>query len=398
MKRKRWGIALILFTLLCSLFFLSACAKSETDYADSGAKAARSNDMAQSYATDEAGQTDQAAGELSAQPADIDLHTPADAKIIRSGYVDMETTSFDQTLSDLSAQAGTLGGYVESYNVSGSSYTDDAGRFSTLTVRIPADQFSAFTDSLSAYGNITHSEMFTEDVTSQYTDIEARLTSLRTQETRLLELLAQAEDVSDILEIEAQLSDVRYEIESLTGMQKNYDERIAYSTLTINIREVSTLSIVSGVPQSFGEELAQSFTNSIKAFAKAARGFAVGVVYALPYLIIVALIVFLIVFFTRRASRKRRARMAAQPGMPAYGAHPAPPVFGRQSPGPERTAAGKPDESTAHLPANYDQSPPVKGKKPIKPEPAGKHTDAAAPKKASQNPDDGNSQPPRQDK
>lgn len=329
MKRHRWGVALIALSLSCTLLFLAGCAKSAgSESAYDGGDAARNaySAPAEGYESTQSAQLDEetasADNALSAGTVNIELHTPDQAKIIRTGYVDMETTSFDQTLEDISARANELGGYVESYNVSGSSYTasDSGGRYSTLTVRVPADQFTAFTGSLGEYGNITHNEMYTEDVTSQYTDIEARLASLRTQESRLLELLAQAENVTDMIEIETKLSDVRYEIESLTGTQKHFDERIAYSTITIGVSEVSTLSVVSGVPQSFGEELAQSFRNSMADFAQAARGFVVGIVYVLPYLVILVIAVLLIIFFTRRANRKRRAKMAenpvSYPGMP----------------------------------------------------------------------------------
>ncbi len=323
MKHYKRIISLTLAAFfIFSMLLLSGCSKSQDVKFDGAADEGNTYDETQIGGADSAtdiyvGEADkaavhEAAGNAKLTGLDIELHTPDNAKIIRTSYISMESTNFDETLKALSAKADSLGGYVENYQVSSTSYNTDSGRYSTLTVRVPADQFSAFTNAVGEYGNITSNEMNTEDITSQYTDVEARLTTLKTQETRLLELLAKAENVADMVTIEQRLSDVRYEIESLESLKKGYDERITYSTVHLNITEVTTLSVVNGVPKSFGEQLGQTLRSSFVNFGEFLKDALIGFVYALPYLLILAAIVVIILLAARRSSKKKRK---AYPGM-----------------------------------------------------------------------------------
>ena len=76
-----------------------------------------------------------------------------------------------------------------------------------------------------------------QNVTSSYTDFEARLSSLNTQEERLLDMLSKSTDVETLIALEQRLSDVRYEIESIERNLRNYDAQIRYSTIDLTIRD-----------------------------------------------------------------------------------------------------------------------------------------------------------------
>ena len=79
---------------------------------------------------------------------------------------------------------------------------------------------------------------YTENVTSQYYDTQARLTAYQTQEARLLEMMEKAETVEDIITIEEKLTDLRYRIESLQSTLKNWDRQVSYSTISLDVEEV----------------------------------------------------------------------------------------------------------------------------------------------------------------
>jgi len=100
-----------------------------------------------------------------------------------------------------------IGGFVQSSSVTGSDfYTEHSGvttyRSAQYVFRIPADKFKSFTESLSTLGNVPYSSTNAENITMQYSDTESRLTASRTKEARLLELLAKASSMEDILAIE----------------------------------------------------------------------------------------------------------------------------------------------------------------------------------------------------
>ncbi len=102
------------------------------------------------------------------------------------------------------------------------------------------DKFRSVMDGLSELGNVPYSSINADNITEQYTDVQARLTSCQAEETRLLELLDKADTVDEMLQIESYLSDVRYEIESYTAQIKNWDSRISYSTVSLTFRRSVT--------------------------------------------------------------------------------------------------------------------------------------------------------------
>jgi urease accessory protein UreE len=64
-------------------------------------------------------------------------------------------------------------------------------------------------------------------------DVEARLAAKKKVEARYLELVAQAKTVTEVLEVERELGNVRAEIESMEGRMKVLRDQVAMSTLTI---------------------------------------------------------------------------------------------------------------------------------------------------------------------
>ena len=118
------------------------------------------------------------------------------------------------------------------------------------------------------------------DVTESYTDTEARLKTLRLQEERLLEILSKATELSDVLELESRLSDVRYQIESYEATLRNYDSRVSYSTLHITLQEVVEYSIINDPPQTLGQRLSDGFKDSMRMVKNSAENALVWLVTA----------------------------------------------------------------------------------------------------------------------
>ena len=102
-------------------------------------------------------------------------------------------------------------GFVESSNVYGSTRYNDDGtttvvdRHASYALRIPADRFEQFMSETSSIGNVLSSNRYAENVTSTYTDYEARLSSLRTQEERLLAML-EKKDIHAAMEAGAEFA------------------------------------------------------------------------------------------------------------------------------------------------------------------------------------------------
>lgn len=232
-------------------------------------------------------------------------------KIIYSANATVETTDFDATLEKLETLIANYGGFVESSSVSGNNYYRTSHGYSSqrsadYRIRIPSGDFATVMNSLSELGNVPYSNTYTENITSQYFDVQARLNAYRTQEQSLLEMMTKAEKVSDLLEIQNQLSDVRYHIESLQSTLTNWDRQVSYSTICLSVQEVEEFTPEAKL--SFGEQLSLAFSRGIKGIGEFFRDLMLWLLEALPALIILAVLVVVVILIIRRIRRGRAAK------------------------------------------------------------------------------------------
>ena len=155
-----------------------------------------------------------------------------------------------------------------------------------------------------------------QTATSAYTDYEARLSSLNTQEERLLDMLAKSEDVETLIALEQRLSDVRYEIESIERNLRNYDMQIKYSTVNLDLREVEVYTPTVPVRRTFGQKLADSLSDGWNGFTRGIQNVILGLASALPALILLAVIIAAVIVCIKKARKKRKAKKAAQDPTP----------------------------------------------------------------------------------
>ena len=232
-------------------------------------------------------------------------------KLIYSASATVETTEFDGTIEKLSALVEQYGGFVESSSVNGSNYyTQSRGysstRYASYVIRVPSEKFSALMGSLSTLGNVPYSHTYTENITAQYYDTDARLTAYQTQEARLLEMMDAAETVEDLIAIEEKLTELRYQIESLQSTLKNWDRQVAYSTLDLEVQEVIEYTPESRM--SYGQELSLALTNGLKRTGEFFKDLLLAIVGALPALVILAVVLAILIPVWKKRRKARRAK------------------------------------------------------------------------------------------
>lgn len=204
------------------------------------------------------------------------------SKIIKTAEIDLETKNYTKAIESIISTVKEKGGYIQSSKSYGSY--DDNSRGANYVIRMPKSYFDEFITNVGNLGKITSSSTQGENISSQYYDTEAHLKALKVQEDRLLELLKKSGSLKDILEIENQLSNVRYQIESLTSSLKNWDNQVDYSTININVHEVSVLTVK---PVSLGDKIKKTFNDSLKSLGSLFRIILLVVVALIPYLIII---------------------------------------------------------------------------------------------------------------
>ena len=240
-------------------------------------------------------------------------------KLIYSASATVETTEFDRTIEKLSALVEQYGGFVESSSINGSNYyTQSRGysseRYASYVIRVPSGKFSALMGSLSTLGNVPYSHTYTENITAQYYDTDARLSAYQTQEARLLEMMEAAETVEDLIAIEEKLTELRYQIESLQSTLKNWDRQVAYSTLDLEVQEVIEYTPESRM--SYGQELALALTNGLRRTGEFFKDLLLAIVGALPVLVILAVVLAILIPVWKKHRKARRAKKNPPPENP----------------------------------------------------------------------------------
>lgn len=245
-------------------------------------------------------------GKSAASTASIPL--PENRKWVITMSLTAETENLTDAMGLLAEKIQASGGYVESQSVSGTAVNSGRSPSAYITVRVPAEQLDSFVEDVSGMTNVVSSSRYVEDITLSYTDTEGRVKALKTEEARLLELMEQAQTMSDLLEIEGRLTEVRYQLENYTSTLRLYDNQVDYATLDLTLREVAKFTPPE--KQGFWEKVTSGLADSIVDLGQGMVDFAAWVLIELPYLVLVGLLGWLVVFLTRRSIKKRRAKKA----------------------------------------------------------------------------------------
>ena len=232
---------------------------------------------------------------------------PADRKLIRTFRIDAETEELDTLLTALDQKVTELGGYVENREVyNGSTYSSRRYRSANLTIRIPAENANGFVEHVSGVSNVVSSNESIDDVTLTYVDTEARVAALETEQARLMELMEKAETLSDLLEIESRLTDVRYELESYASQLKTLENQVSYATVHLYISEVQEYTPVA--EKTTWQRIAEGFVDSLEGIWDGAVELFVWVLANSPYLVLFGGIAAVAVVFLRK--RKKPVKKA----------------------------------------------------------------------------------------
>ena len=265
-------------------------------------------------------------------------------KIIYSANAQLETTTFDDTVAAIARMIESYGGFVESSSVNGANYYNRARgnaslRSASYTIRVPSENFLALMNTLPTLGNVPYTNTYTENVTSQYYDVQARLKAYQAQEDRLIEMMSVAETVEDIITIEDRLTEIRYEIDSMQSRLNNWDRRVSFSSVYLDVSEVSEYTAPETVKVTYGQKLAAAVKSGLKTVGDFFSGFLLWFLEAMPTLILLAVIVVIVLLIIRRiratkgARQERKARKAAEKAAKKHpSAQPSAPASGQEPP------------------------------------------------------------------
>jgi len=225
-------------------------------------------------------------------------------RVIKDGtmVLEIEEGAFDTAFAEVVTASERLGGTVVATTTDNSVGRPPAG---TVTVRVPADEYEQLLLSMRDVGIVRNRRISSEDVSTEYVDLQSRLRQQEAQERFYLGLLNDARDVEDAIAIQQQLQGLQTDIERIKGRLQFIDDRTTFSTLTVELYEPGGAPITE--PPS-GPSLAASWLRAREAFVAVVGAVLVTTVSLLPLLLIAA-----VAWAVWRWSRRHPSTLGAHP-------------------------------------------------------------------------------------
>ncbi|MBL8753595.1 MAG: DUF4349 domain-containing protein [Planctomycetes bacterium] len=156
------------------------------------------------------------------------IESPAQPRLlIQKGEVRVEVARPDDAAREFQAKVAAWGGYLQQQNGA------------ILVLRLPAAKFDEAFTAAKALGRVLGESRSANDVTEEFVDLGIRIDNARKSRDRLVEILAKAEKVEDILKVEAELRRLTEEIERMEGRKKFLQDQVAMATLQLTLQPVS---------------------------------------------------------------------------------------------------------------------------------------------------------------
>ena len=288
-------IILTLFILLISACSSFSSPKEEGSTDNSGAVTEDSEGMIPSFNNDQVDQSK-------------NISETPNEKLIQNIGLEIETKQYTTTVSEIEALVRSLNGYNQnSYIPRPKSENEFSNLQASLTVMIPTVSIDDFIIKAGKTSNIVSERREVYNVTDSYRDTESRINTLKAKELRLLELLKQSGSLSDLLTIENELSNTRYEIERLESTILDYNKRIQYTQFNLTIREVYEFS--PSEQANLWERIVEGFTNNAQSFIRTLENGFVFIVTTLPFILIQIILwcspIIIVYFIYRKVSKKK---------------------------------------------------------------------------------------------
>lgn len=240
-----------------------------------------------------------------------------DTKLIYHCNLYVETLDYDASYSKLQTLINKYDCFIESENFTDneSSYYSNGytrGRENNIVVRIPSENYQAFLNEEDELGNILSKSSNVENITMEYYDTTSQIQGLEYQLDRLVEMLRQTTEVSDMITINREITNVEDQINSLKTTVRTYDMDVAYSYIGIDLVEVVEYSEVrEPVKKStFIDRLKNQLVDTWEDFLANLEDLLFGIIDLLPTLIIVGLVVLLVIIINKISKKNNKGIIA----------------------------------------------------------------------------------------
>lgn len=214
--------------------------------------------------------------------------------------LEIKVKDADDTIAKISAAAKAAGGYVQDNRQQG---TRQQGRSIQMTLRVPSGSYESIVTMIAGLGEeVLSRREWTDDVTAEYLDLEARIKTQQTHLDQLQKLYAKGGTIKEMIELEQEIARVTSDIESMEGRYRFLTHQVDFSTITVRLYESGAPTPIK-TPKTVIERMKLEFTNSWHEVVNSTGNavvFLAGAVPVLVYLAILAGIAYLVYRHGRR--------------------------------------------------------------------------------------------------
>lgn len=211
----------------------------------------------------------------------------------------LSSDDIQRSVASIMASASSLGGGVASSEV---DYGADDGGFAVLVVKVPPQAVDRLLSGLDDTGEVRSINQSAQDVTEQLVNLDVRIDNARQSVANVRGFMESTTNLNELVSLEAELTRRQTELEQLEAQQRNISDRVALSTVTIEI--VATPDVAEPVVEEDGDSIGDAFRAGWTAFAAVMFGVAFVVAATLPFLI-VGLVLALVIWSVVRRRDER---------------------------------------------------------------------------------------------
>ena len=234
---------------------------------------------------------------------------PADLseKKIRTVNMSLECKNLDSAEKELKERVKMQGGYIESEDYSALSDWNDV-KTMNFTIRIPKEKVDDFLDFLNGEGRIISKSENLEDVRLQYRDAKNHIKALETEQERILALMDKAETVDQLIALENRLTEIRYQLDSYHSEVLDYDNRVNFSTIYLDLRESINGKIHDTGSYSFFDQVRDGFIRNLIGIRGFFATIALFSLVFIPQILLVILFILGIVLLNKKLNKRKKEK------------------------------------------------------------------------------------------
>ena len=222
-----------------------------------------------------------------------------DRLVIRNADISLQVKNVRQVADEILNQVKSAGGYMVNSSLSAPEDVPNAN----ITVRIPASKLDTTLNFLRGLSiKVVWENVYGEDVTDQYEDINAKLATLNKTKARIEALFDQAVEVSDLLRIQQEIINIESQIDSQKGRQNYLEKNAQLARISINL-STDEFSLPYAPSETWRPEVI--FKQAVRSLVGLLRNLATAVIWLTVYSVVIIPSVLVLRYLLRKKELKK---------------------------------------------------------------------------------------------